>query len=347
LNVADLAELAERRGLEIPLVSTGPGPIRCNPAGTLSRPRRSLLAIITQAISSLRAMVGQASRPTQAKQAGWTTKTTQALSAAKPARPMRVAQAPEPRRARQSTSATESARPSYSTQTPEPSSPTRPTEPAPQVLSAQAAGLKRWVRSQQAAKSQPAKQSAKPELARQPGELEPAGQAGEPELARQAGEPEFAKQPGELEPTTASPSPQGAAVDDAVDAVEAAGASAPPARQVVLAERSAPLSDVAMSCAPQVAAVAGRGYALVGPPAQSGQEENEYGERNTETTRGPSVHSRLPRPLRLFPDSAGDWGPSEPDKGHGLRARRSPRKKRRPVSRSKAQGSLFARRPGL
>jgi len=51
--------------------------------------------------------------------------------------------------------------------------------------------------------------------------------------------------------------------------------------------------------------------------------------------------SELPTTSWLFPDHAGDWGSARADKGHRVRARRRPRRKRAAEQGSQAQGSLF------
>lgn len=70
--------------------------------------------------------------------------------------------------------------------------------------------------------------------------------------------------------------------------------------------------------------------------------ENEHGDTHTQTIRDSAVHSRLSQPAGLFPDDAGNWGPSEPYEGNRVRTRRGTRKKRPADSGRKAQGALFA-----
>ena len=109
----------------------------------------------------------------------------------------------------------------------------------------------------------------------------------------------------------------------------------------VVCERRASLEKVAMPAQRGGRIVADRGYAL----AAVERQETDYAERHAETTGDPEDHSGLSQPLRLFPDDAGDWRPPAAHKGHRLRTRRSPRKKRTPPSGPEAQGPLFTGLP--
>ncbi len=111
------------------------------------------------------------------------------------------------------------------------------------------------------------------------------------------------------------------------------------AREKLLAEGCAQLAKV--RTLPQ------RGQPVIGGlrddlMAARAEQESEDADTNAETTGDSAIHSRLSQSSWLFPDHAGNWGPSSPDKGHRLRARRGSGKKRAAPSGRQAQGSLFA-----
>jgi hypothetical protein len=76
------------------------------------------------------------------------------------------------------------------------------------------------------------------------------------------------------------------------------------------------------------------------------ESENHHGEnRHAETNGYSAVHSGLPSGEWLFPHHAGNRRSSGSHQGHGVRARRSTRKKGTAAAGRQAQGSLFANLP--
>jgi len=99
-------------------------------------------------------------------------------------------------------------------------------------------------------------------------------------------------------------------------------------------------AEVAMSSADACRITAGSNY-TVAKHQKVKIQENRNADSNTQAAGNPSIYQGLSEESRLFPNNAGDWGPSESYQGYSLRARRRVGKKRRVVTRRKAQGSLF------
>jgi hypothetical protein len=112
-------------------------------------------------------------------------------------------------------------------------------------------------------------------------------------------------------------------------------------REAILAAASAKLDEVAMTSENEPRVAADTAFA-VAKTRKAKENTNDATDRHTQTTGYSEVHPGLPDREWLFPDHAGDRRPSQPDKGHGVRTRRSTRKKATPATRRQAQSPLFA-----
>jgi len=115
----------------------------------------------------------------------------------------------------------------------------------------------------------------------------------------------------------------------------------------VITENSASLTDVAMQVGAAFRIAAGKGPIGLPPTGQYAvaaacdNKEHENADCHAQTIGDTSLNSQLPKPLRLFPDDAGDWECSKPNQSNRIRTRRGVRKKRTASAGSQAQGSLF------
>lgn len=109
------------------------------------------------------------------------------------------------------------------------------------------------------------------------------------------------------------------------------------AAPAIILERSAAMQNLAMPAEQGTHLAAGQGLVFV-----SGVKETEHAYNYAETDGDSSLHTGFSEPSGLFAVNAGDRGSFESHKGHGLRARRSTRKKGSSASRDQTQRSLFA-----
>lgn len=132
---------------------------------------------------------------------------------------------------------------------------------------------------------------------------------------------------------------------------------AQPMRLDVLAEARAPLAGLALSTRGAGRLTADAGLRIAQDRRETvathyeteefdqalhALQEDDHGTGYTETDGDSAIHSRLSGEARLFPDDAGDWGPSGSLQGHRLRTRRGTRRKKAAPAGRQAQGSLFA-----
>lgn len=122
-------------------------------------------------------------------------------------------------------------------------------------------------------------------------------------------------------------------------ATPAAKPAAVAKQQQILCEAKAD-AEVAMTSA-DACRVTAKSVYTVARQHKAKIQENRNADSNTEATGDSTVYPGLSEDSRLFPNNAGDWGPSESYQGYSLRTRRRVGKKRRVVAGRKTQGSLF------